>query len=368
MRSTTVRVLHVVAYRDPGYVRTKVLTASLDRPDVDLTAARNRSVGVRRYAETLGEFHRQLRIARPDVVLLGFRGYEIFPIVRRLTRDVPLVFDAFLSPTDALVREQKLGIIGAVTGRLLEPVERSILAASDAVLTDTDALGDRFANRFALDRNLFHTVYVGADPATKRSPRRSSTDDRPLQVLFYGSFLPLHGVDVIIGAARELRNEPIRFRMIGGGTRGAKSIAAAALPNVVHEQWVDFDELRDVRIPATDVLLGGPFGGTRQASIAVTGKTYQGLASGVPTVIGATTDELGFQDRVNCLHVPQNDAAALAASLRWAHRNRTSLDPIGRAGRRLYDSLFSVDATALQLEAAIDYALGAVSGGADRPR
>ncbi len=368
MRSTTLRVLYVVAYRDPAYVRTRVLTASLDRPGIKLSAAKNRSGGVRRYAETLGDLRRQLQISRPDAVLLGFRGYEIFPIVRRLTRDIPLLFDAFLSPSDALVREQKMGIIGAVAGRLLGPVERSILAASDAVLTDTDALGDRFATRFDLDRGRFHTVYVGADPATKVRPPRSCADDRPLQVLFYGSFLPLHGVDVILAAARELRHEPIRFQMIGGGARGAESVAAASGPNVVHERWVDYEDLRDVRIPASDVVLGGPFGGTPQASIVVTGKTYQGLASGVPTVVGMAADELGFQDRVNCLHVPQNNAAALAASLRWALKNRNALDSIGRAGRRLYDARFSVDATALQLEMAIDYALGTVSPGTDRPR
>ena len=64
-----------------------------------------------------------------------------------------------------------------------------------------------------------HSIPVGADENVFE-PLASNieyTITEEFKVLFYGSFLPLHGVDIILNAALMLKEYNIVFTLIGGG-------------------------------------------------------------------------------------------------------------------------------------------------------
>ena len=92
------------------------------------------------------------------------------------------------------------------------------------------------------------------------------------------------------------------------------------------------------------VALGGPFGGTLQAEHVVTGKTYQSLACGVPTIIGKNeTTDTQFSHQVNAIIIPQKSPEALVEALVWAVEHPNELQHIGEKGRLLYERNFSKD-------------------------
>ena len=95
------------------------------------------------------------------------------------------------------------------------------------------------------------------------------------------------------------------------------------------------------------------YGGTPQARRVITGKTFQFLAQGKPTVIGRVDEPLPFSDRRNCLLVEQSDAESLAAAFEWALEHRDRLPDIGLEGQRLFEEHFSTNALARQLEPAL---------------
>ena len=64
-------------------------------------------------------------------------------------------------------------------------------------------------------------------------------------------------------------------------------------------------------------------------------------------------EPVAFVDKRNCLLVEQGDPESLAAAFRWALANREELPAIGRAGRRLFDQQFAVDALAAQIRPAL---------------
>lgn len=349
------KVVYILAYRDPDYIRSQGLLHALgDCPDIELLVARNRSAGLGRYLETWNALRQLQRDHKPDLYLLGFRGHEMFWPVRWLARGKPLVFDALMSPSAALGEERKAGKWGQLLAPLMHWLERSILQNADLVLTDTQQHVDFYEEKFGLQRSKLLSLPVGAkeQPSGVHRQMQRHGDDS-FSVLFYGSMLPLHGVDVIVAAAAQLKGMPIRFNFIGGTARQAQSLRQLCerhgMTQYTHRSWVPLDELVNTEIPQADLCLGGPFGGTPQARRVITSKTSQALALGKATVIGAIDEDIGWIDKDNCLLVPQADPDALAAALRWAFAERGALPGIGMRGQTLYQQKLSIRTIAQRL-------------------
>ena len=344
------RVCYVQAYRAPQYIRGRSLCEALERTDsITLSRAVNSSVGWRRYWEAISALLRIRSQARPDIYVLGFRGHEIAWLVRWLTRGQPLVLDAMMSPYAALHEESKHGVSGRVAGPLVRLLERAVLAAADLVLTDTQAHVDYYARTFGVPRSKLLAIPVGAEEAAVGPPPAPSDPSAPLRVLFYGSLLPLHGIDTVLEAAAMLVDSPVAFEFVGGTpSQGRLLVRQCTAAGIAHRwrAWVPFQQLIACEIPCADVCLGGPFGGTPQARRVVTGKTSQCLALKKATVIGRISEDVGFIDRENCLLVEQCDPSGLADALRWCSVHRDRLPAIGAAGQQLYRQRLSIDTIA----------------------
>lgn len=355
-------VCYVVAYRDPDYVRTRNIRAALERlSNCVLYDATNQRSGWTRYFETIAKVVRIRSRHNPDVYVLGFRGHEIFWIIRLIALGKRLVFDEFMSPSDALISEKKLGNFGKLLGYLAFPLERFCLRTSDHCITDTLMHKDFIEKRFSVAGDKIGVVYVGAtipesDSGTQDKEQPSSSQEK-LSVLFYGTFLPLHGMDVLLRSCHMMKDKPIVFNIIGGKGKALadfrKMQDELQLSNVQHKTWVELDELQSVYIPGADLCLGGPFGGTPQARRVITGKTMQFLAQSKATIIGRTDEPVGLVDRENCLLVDQASPRHLAEALDWAIANKKRLPEIGRNGHKLFQQRFSVESLAKQLEPAL---------------
>lgn len=354
-----VSVCYILSYYIPDYVRTRTLVAALSRMDgVRLLQARNSVKGAWRYVQTLWKLVGIRILANPRIYILGFRGYELFWPVRLITAGRKLIVDHMMSPYASLVYERRALKEGGLAARLVYIYEKSVLSAADLVLTDTSVHKEYFQSLFRLPVDRVVAVPVGADeelfiPVVESDEAKRKT---PFEVLFYGSFLPLHGVDVILEAAARLREQPIQFRLIGGQKGSLRTfddtVRALRLDNVVHMDWVPMESLPRL-IADADIGLGGPFGRTAQGQRVVTGKTLQFLAMGKPVIVGEGDRSFGFEDKANCLVVPQGNARALADAISWAMEHRTELRQIGQRGRDLYLSRYSVDHIARELQRSI---------------
>ncbi len=348
----------VQAYRAVSYVRGATLKAGLaSARSISLSLAMNRSAGFRRYCEAIRGLLAAKREVDPDIYILAFRGHEIAWLARRLTRDRIFVFDAMMSPYGALAEEGKHGILGRMAAALWKPFERGALMRSDAILTDTESHSEYFQSEFGVPRHKIIVVPVGAVEPPISSAPTEKRDDGAFRILFYGSFLPLHGIEVILDAAAILHDLPIRFDFIGGDGEDALNLAKrmreCGRVRFTHRAWVPFDDILGREIPSADLCLGGPFGDTPQSRRVITGKTHQSLASGKATIVGSIADECGFADKVNCLLVRQGDPRALADAIRWANENRDLLPDIGAAGRKLHEQRYASDVIGARLSDAL---------------
>lgn len=261
---------------------------------------------------------RLCRVEKPDAIVVGYPGIlDILiaaPIAR--LRGITLFWDMFISIYDTVCMDRALFRPGSVLGRLLYWLERSALRRADLVFMDTRAHAARIERLFGLDRGSCGAVWVGAETEHFAPiPNRPASDDQTMEVLFYGQFIPLHGIETIVLAARLLRTQPIRWRLIGRGQESSRIrdlLASDPLPNVDWVEWVEYAELRR-SIAKADLCLG-IFGASEKAASVIPNKVFQIVMSGRPLV---TRDSPAIREllapETPCVTlVPPDDPAALA--------------------------------------------------------
>jgi glycosyltransferase involved in cell wall biosynthesis len=148
---------------------------------------------------------------------------------------------------------------------------------------------------------------------------RTGPNDR-FEVLFFGKYIPLHGVETIIRAAKVLEpHSRIRVTMLGTGQQRAQADALAAeldLTAVRFVDWVPYADLPAI-IAAADLCLG-IFGTGEKASRVVPNKAYQAIAAGCPLITAdtpAARTGLLRDGLTGAVLVPPGDASALASAI-----------------------------------------------------
>jgi len=347
------KVCYILSYRAPNYVRTTSIVSALKlNKNINLFPCINTNTGLRRYFETISSLIKTKRKHDPDIYILGFRGHEIFWLVRLITRGKPLIFDSLMSPYHSLWDDKKFGALGKIVGFFVFFFEKKVLNSSDFIFTDTQAHISYLHNTFSIPEIKIAALPVGSSenktgtksPATPNNLQHLPADR--LKVLFYGSFLPLHGIDVLTDLINQCINLPICFIFIGGKGKPLrkflKAIDNSPKNCVTHIPWVEYDELVNNIIPNVDIGLGGPFGNTPQAQKVITGKTSQFLSQGITTVVGKVDCETSFLDRDNCLLVNQGCSSEIRRQLEWACSNKHKLPSIGIKGHDLYQRQLSI--------------------------
>lgn len=281
---------------------------------------------------------RLTRTPKPDVVLVGFPGVldmlVAAPIARM--RGIPLVWDMFMSLYDTVVEDRQLLRRGSIPARLLRALEGFVLRRADLVFLDTQTHARRIEQLFGLAADSVGAVWVGVetehfhvDPPV-HSDTDTARDPSPLRVLFYGQFIPLHGIDTIVQAARLTRDEPIEWQLIGKGQESARieaMLVEQPLPKVRWDAWVDYPQLHQ-RIAAADICLG-IFGASAKAASVIPNKVFQIVAMGRPLI---TRDSPAIREMLDdmppCVSlVPPAEAEALADAVRVFARHGRPLAP-----------------------------------------
>ncbi|MDD5434306.1 MAG: glycosyltransferase family 4 protein [Nitrospira sp.] len=317
------------------------------------------------------------RVGHYDALIVGYAGHiDIFLAkVLNLFRRKPLIFDAFLSLYDTTVMDRRIVRPGSVKARLLRLIDTWSCRLADAVLLDTQAHVDYFVKEFGIPSGKFFAVPVGSalhyefsnvipskegiqsnglvlDSCFRRNDdlrtRITDTIHEYFEILYFGSYIPLHGVDVIIMAAKILEDEKdIVFTMIGKGQLlpAMKQLASdLELKNVNFiDRFVEENELVQY-IRRVDVCLG-IFGNTEKALRVIPCKVYNCLQFGKPLITGHTVATEGIlKHKENAFLCRPGDAEELAKGITELKDDVKLRENIGTNGYKYFESNFSVEA------------------------
>lgn len=234
-------------------------------------------------------------------------------------RGIPVIWDALVSAFDTAVEDRRLLDKRSVWARGLAWVDRLAGQAADLVLADTPQNAAFWHERFGVPASRLRVVPVGAEDMFVQATPGSGPDDR-FEVLFFGKYTPLHGVETIVQAAKLLEpHSHIRVTMLGTGQLRSEADALAAeldLTGFRFLDWVPYVEL-PAAIAAADICLG-IFGTGGKAGRVVPNKAYQAIAAGRPLITAdtpAARTGLLRDGLTGAVLVPPGDADALASAI-----------------------------------------------------
>jgi glycosyltransferase involved in cell wall biosynthesis len=345
---------------DLGKPRTRILLRGLREAAVDLTECHvDVWSGVDDKAQLSGWMQIARRVVRltfayprlvwrylwlppHDVILVGYLGHLdvliLWPFAR--LRGVPIMWDAFMSLYETVVEDRAMVRDRSLVASLLRAWDWLACRAADIVLLDTRAHAQWFEKEFALSPGQTAAVFVGAEPDAfpALTGRAELSNGRPLRVLFYGQFIPLHGIETILEAASLTTPEEYAWTIVGTGQEAPRireRLEAHPLPHLEWISWIPYEELRD-RIAAADVCLG-IFGRSGKAGRVIPNKAFQVIAAGRPLV---TRDSPAIRELVD----PEVDAVSLVP----AGNPQALVAGIADLARRAHQRFSSVSLATLQ--------------------
>ena len=271
---------------------------------------------------------RYIHLPVHDVVVVGYPGVldvlALWPVAR--LRGTPIVWDVFMSLYDTVVRDRRLVPWWSPPAWVLYCLEWLALRAANRPFLDTHSHARYVTRLFDLAPDRVGTVSVGSETETFREklPDRQAVetrDETTFTVLFYGQFIPLHGLDVVVDAAAMVTREArgVQWVLIGRGQEASRidaRLSGLNLPSVTRIDWVAYDELADW-IRKADVCLG-IFGVSEKSLNVIPNKVYQTLAMGRRVVTSDTPAQrellaLGAAPWLTL--VPPGNARALADAI-----------------------------------------------------
>jgi len=349
---TALRVCYLGAY-DPIYPRNLILRRGLELNGSQVIECRvSPKLNTRQRAHVLGDQFRQLA-DQCDVILLAEFNQSLAPFAWWLARrsDKRLVIDAFTSIYDSAVHDRGVARPGSLSALRYWWIDWLAVRLANLMLVDTAQHADHFASAFGARHSKFRVTPVGASQEWFETSTPAHSADG-LLVSFYGTYIPLHGIDTILHAAHQLADHSdIRFQIIG---RGQTYQQMQTLASVLELKNVDFlnsvppSDL-PVLIAQADICLG-IFGTTDKAQRVVPNKVYQTLALG-KAVISADSPALRemFTPDQHLIAVTPGDPIALANAITQLASDPIKRAVLGTAGRTCMEAEFNEKALGRKL-------------------
>jgi glycosyltransferase involved in cell wall biosynthesis len=224
-----------------------------------------------------------------DILIVGYPGqFDVFlaKIISGI-KHKPLVWDIFMS-IYLISIERGLENSHKFTIKLMHQLESLAVKLPNLLIMDTNEYVKWFTENYEITSERFRLVPTGADNRIFFPMQDALAESEEFQVLYAGTFIPNHGVEYIVEAARYLMDEAtIIFKLIGTGPdldKAKQFVEQNQLTNIQFIDWMDKQELVN-QYRQVDVCLGA-FGTTPQSMMTVQNKIYESLAIGKPLISG----------------------------------------------------------------------------------
>jgi glycosyltransferase involved in cell wall biosynthesis len=253
-----------------------------------------------------------------------------------------------ISLYDTLVQDRTLFSARSLLARFLFWLDSLSFRLADLLIADTQEEKEFFCTRFGLDEKQVVVLPVGAEDTIFR-PIAPLPRERRFEVLFYGKFIPLHGIPYILEAAKLLEEEDLHFTLIGTGQLRQKMEEKARrlnLKNTDFSDWVPLEELPRYMARASVCL--GIFDPGEKAGRVIPNKVYQALAMGKPVITGDSPATHSLLDGAALL-CPRGSAEELAAAIRHMKNDPYLQEELSRRGYDRFCEHFSSERIGTEL-------------------
>jgi len=334
---------------NPNYSRNRVILKGLRENGVEVVECNTPSDTANKPSPSLLRYTKKyLLLAQKhaktyyDVIVAGYPGQFVMPLAKVIARE-PIILDAFLGMYETFI-DYEPESRDSCTAKAWYYLDNYALRSASLTLSITNTYTNYFCDQFKLEPTKFRRVFVGSDDEVFY-PRPVQRDDSNFLVMFWGTFIPLQGVEFIVQAAKLLENhKDILFEIIGSGetySHVRKLSEQLKIRNVsFFTKWIPYEELPK-HIAGADLCLG-IFGSTSKARRVIPNKAFETLAMGKPLLTG---DSLAAREALtnmkNCVLCKMADPKSMAESIILLKEDEKLRRAIAKNGRRLFEERFT---------------------------
>lgn len=249
-----------------------------------------------------------------DIVFISFMPQMVVPFWRWKFKNKVVVVDFFVSIFDTLVDDRKKVAEKTMLAKVLHYIDKLTVKNVDFVICDTKAHGKFFSDEFDVGLDKLVVLYLESDDSLyypMKLERPKSLKDK-FVVLYFGSILPVQGIEVVLDVISLLKKENnIHFIIIGPINKKYQKVVS---DTVTYIEWLPQQELAKY-ISYSDLCLAGHFSITvGKANRTIAGKTYIYQAMEKPIILGDSdaNREIFHQEDGKVYFVPRGSGEALA--------------------------------------------------------
>lgn len=326
---------------DREYPRNKVIISGLEENGYEVLHCNvNPRVhkGLKKYW-LLAKEAGKLNGANFDLVWVAFPGHTCVWLAWILFPKKILIFDTFLSLYEANVSDRKVhkpGSFDAIKDWFLDWYG---IRLARIVTLDTNEQIKMFKRKYGLDERKAIRIFLSsAIPIKAREEKKRA---EKFVIHFHGSFIPLHGVEYIVAAAKLIeKEEGIYFKLVGGGQQLSEMRELAATQGLNNIEFLgrlaDYNDVLKY-LEVGDIMLGMFAAGGRGHWI-IPNKIFEGMVFGKPIVTADTPAirEL-LTDRENVLLCRAGNAEDLATKIMELYKNNELRRQIGNGAAKFFE-------------------------------
>lgn len=269
------------------------------------------------YAKRLWKVYRKLLLCSAsdyDVFFVGFAPQLILPLWMLKFRKNTIIIDFFISVFDTFVCDRKKIGEKSIAAKLMKHIDKKTLKYADKIIVDTKAHGRYFIEELGAEKEKVYTLYLEADEEIyyPRIVEKEKEFEDKFLVLYFGSILPVQGVDVILETIKKLETEDDIFFLVIGPIE--KRFELVQTKNVRYIPWLEQEKLADY-IAMADLCLAGHFNKENgKANRTIPGKAYIYKAMNKKVIFGnsVANRELYKEDDNENYFVEMGDSTLLA--------------------------------------------------------
>lgn len=327
---------------DPEQYRTKIIKSGLVHAGYDIVECHVNPRAVKGFKKYLLLF-KDFKKKKGDgfnFIVVGFPGYFTVFLAFLISRS-PIILDSYISYFDGVRDRRGVSVFNPISVfAWLVDFFNGIVA--DIILTINPTYRDFYINTLKVSRKKVEVLHKGADESVFYQQEFNQSSE--FTVGWWGSFIPLHGLPVIIDAANLLRKErDIIFEIVGKGQLESfikNQIKKYGLNNVRTISYVPQVDL--VKRVSSYTIALGIFAKTPKSGRCVTNKVYEAMAMGKPIITqDSRANSEFFVHKKNAYLVPAGDPKALSDAILYLYRNSDLRQEMAENVRQLFNDNFT---------------------------
>ena len=261
-----------------------------------------------------------------------------------IKNNIPIIFDPFISKWDKLINEKNKFIKNSSKAHKIKNDESLLFKKANLIVADTEPHKNFFSNNFNIPKKNIYVINVGAEENLFKPMRAKKNKIK--EILFYGSFIELHGIETIINAVN-LINKKFKLILLGNYYKEIKD------NRIQIESSIPFEKLPE-RINKADILLG-IFGHSEKAGNVIPNKVYQSMACGKPIITRYSNayPKKILDNNHGLIFIKPNNPKELANTIKKILSDEKLLLKMGNKSKQTFDQFFSEDIIKVQIQKAI---------------